>query len=89
MKKPEIIEAMALDGNITRKQADDALDGLITLITRTIQQGGEAAIPNVGKITIVERKARTSRNPKTGEAVEVPARRLLKFRASTKLKQLL
>jgi nucleoid DNA-binding protein len=59
---------------------------LTELIQDELAGGGEVSLPGIGKFSTSERKARTGRNPKTGEPIEIAARRVPKFKAGKQLK---
>jgi DNA-binding protein HU-beta len=87
MKKAEIISRMAEGAGITKVQADKALDGLLSAITDGLKDGGRVAFVGFGTFSVVQRKARTGRNPKTGEVIQIPESRTVKFTASEGLKK--
>ncbi|PCI20907.1 DNA-binding protein HU [Candidatus Wolfebacteria bacterium] len=73
-----------LDG--TKAQAERLVDGLFGAITDALKEGKEVSIAGFGAFTAKMRAARTARNPRTGEPVEVPAKRVPKFKAAKALK---
>lgn len=70
----------------TKVQAEDVVETLIGEIVGTLKNGGEVSIAGLGIFSTKVRAARTARNPRTGEAVSVPAMKVPKFRASKALK---
>lgn len=78
MTKSQIIAAVAEKSEISKVQAKDALEALAELAYEGAVDG--FTIPGIGKLVIVDRKARTGRNPATGETIEIAAKRVLKFR---------
>lgn len=89
MKKAELIKHVASHANVTQGQAEDVINALTSAIRDTVRAGGEIALPDLGKFSSTNRAARTSRNPRTGETVEVAAKRVPKFSPATSFKQLL
>lgn len=89
MKKAELIKHVATHAEVTQRQAEDVINALTTAIRDTVRAGGEIALPDLGKFSSTDRAARTSRNPRTGETVEVAAKRVPKFSPTTSFKQLL
>lgn len=71
----------------TKVQADQVVTGVFDAITGSLKKGDEVSIAGFGIFTAKMRAARTARNPKTGEAVKVPATRVPKFRAAKALKE--
>lgn len=73
--------------NMTKKDATDILNFLVSEITLTLKSGQQIKIAGLGTFKVRERKARTAINPKTGEKVQVPATRVPKFTPSKDLKE--
>ena len=86
MNKQELISKIAEKTDISRKDATAALTALITSITEALKAGEKIAIPNLGTFEVRERAARTGKNPRTGEAVEIAAKRLPAFKPAKALK---
>ena len=80
MTKSQIIAAVAEKADISKAQAKDALEGLAELAYEGAVDG--FTIPGIGKLVIVDRKARMGRNPATGETIHIAAKRVLKFRVA-------
>jgi len=87
MKKTDIISRMAEGAGITKAQADKALDGLLEAVKDGLKEGGKVVFLGFGTFSVAERKARTGRNPKTGEVIEIPESRTVKLTASEGLKK--
>ena len=79
--KTEIVEKIAEDAGINKKQAKDALESLVNQACAGADEEG-FTIPGLGKLMKVRRSARTGRNPQTGETIQIPARDALKFKVS-------
>ncbi|HAK87670.1 MAG: hypothetical protein A2X55_09110 [Nitrospirae bacterium GWB2_47_37] len=79
MTKAELIEKVAKNAGTTKTVAERALDTVIGTIKDTILTGGTISFYGLGTFTAVDRKARNSRNPRTGETIEVPAKKAPKF----------
>ena len=80
LTKPQIIEAIAQKTSTEKKTVEAILDSLALLAYENAKD--EFTVPGIGKLIVVDRKARTARNPKTGEEIQVPAKKALKFRIS-------
>jgi DNA-binding protein HU-beta len=80
LSKSQIAAALAETVGITKKQAVLALDTLAEMSYKNAKNG--FTFPGVGKLVLVNRKARMGRNPKTGEPIKIPARKAVKFRVS-------
>ncbi len=70
----------------TKVQAEQVVDTLFDTITASLKKGEEVSVAGFGIFSVKDRAARTARNPRTGESVEVPAMRVPKFKAAKALK---
>jgi DNA-binding protein HU-beta len=86
MNKGEFIDAVAERLDSTRPQAEKALTAVLDVITEQLAKGQKIALTGFGAFEIQERPARTGRNPKTGEAIQIAASRAPKFTAGSALK---
>lgn len=86
MKKQDLINMVADMTGGTKTQADDIVNGLFDAIANEMAKGGTVDVAGFGKFEGKMRNARTARNPRTGETVDVPAQRVPKFKAGKKLK---
>ena len=82
LTKSQIATHFAEKFSLTRRQAQDILDELANLAYSEAKKKGEFTIPGVGKLVKQQRKARTGRNPATGEAIKIPAKTVMKFRVA-------
>ena len=86
MNKTELIESIAQAADISKAAAERALDGTVAAITSSLKQGGMVTLVGFGTFYVGERAARSGRNPRTGETIEIKASRVPKFRAGKALK---
>ncbi len=86
MTKAELIEKMAARAKISKRAANIALDTFVESVTNALKRGDRVALVGFGTFTVAKRKARTARNPRTGEPVQVPAKRAPKFKPGRDLK---
>lgn len=86
MNKTELVKKIAADAGLTQKQAAAALDTVIAAVIDTVAEGGKVTLPGFGTFEIRERAARTGRNPRTGEAVEIAAAKAPAFKAGKAFK---
>ena len=86
MNKAEIIEKVHETLGGTKADAERAVETMINSIIDTLKDGNEVSIAGLGIFSAKMRNARTARNPRTGESIEVPAMRVPKFRAAKALK---
>lgn len=88
MTKTELVDKMAQDAGITKKAANDALNSFIDGVTKTLKKkDGKVTLVGFGTFSTVKRKARTGRNPQTGEEIKIKARNVVKFSVGKKLKE--
>ena len=86
MTKPELINQIAQKAGLTKKDAGNALAALTSTITEELKTGEKVTIFGLGTFEVRERAARTGHNPRTGEAVEIAAKRIPAFKAAKALK---
>ena len=87
MNRDELIGKIVSEVNITRADADRALESIIDGITQSLKQGRRVNISGFGTFSVSKRKARLARNPQTGESINIPARRVARFTAGKELKE--
>jgi DNA-binding protein HU-beta len=80
LSKSQIAAALAETVGLTKKQAVQTLEALVALAYKNAKNS--FTIPGLGKIVLVNRKARMGRNPATGEAIKIAAKRVVKFRVA-------
>ena len=85
MTKTQLIGGLAGTVGVTKKQSAAMLEALAQVAYREAVNG--FTIPGLGKLVVVNRKARLGRNPKTGEVIQIPAKRALKFRVAKAAKE--
>lgn len=76
MTKSELSSHIAGQAGITKKTAGEIIDELVQVACRETKSKGQFTIPGLGKLVLDDRKARTGRNPSTGEPIHIPPRRL-------------
>jgi len=86
MNKQSIVEIVHEKKGGTKVAADQTVDAIITAIIDTLKKGEDVSISGMGIFSTKLRAARTARNPRTGEPIQVPEMRVPKFRASKALK---
>lgn len=86
MNKADIINKVHEELGGTKADAERAVDTMVGCIVDSLKDGNEVSIAGLGIFSAKMRNARTARNPRTGESIEVPAMRVPKFRAAKALK---
>jgi DNA-binding protein HU-beta len=85
MNKAELIDAMAAGAGISKAQAKAALDSFVGAVTDTLSSGGKLSLIGFGTFSVSERAAREGRNPQTGAAIKIAAKKIARFKAGSDL----
>lgn len=86
MNKTELVDAVADAADISKASASKAIDALLDSVTTTLAKGDKVTLIGFGTFEVRERSARTARNPRTGEPIEIAATKVPAFKAGKKLK---
>ncbi|MDD4333671.1 MAG: HU family DNA-binding protein [Candidatus Pacebacteria bacterium] len=86
ISKDALSDAIVKKTAVSKRVATDALNAIIDEVTTTLAKGGQVTITGFGTFKVSKRAARTGRNPKTGEALKIPAMKVPKFKAGKSLK---
>lgn len=81
MTKAELIAVMAGGAGISKAAASKALDAYLSAVTKELKKGGKLGLVGFGTFSVTKRKAREGRNPQTGKAIKIPAKKVVKFKA--------
>lgn len=81
MNKGQLVAKIANDAKISKTHANAAMDAFINTTMTTLRKGDKLVLVGFGTFMISKRSARKGRNPKTGKALTIPARKVVKFRA--------
>lgn len=81
MNKAELIDQIAKDADITKAQANEALDSFTNTVVKSLKKGDRVTLVGFGTFSVSERSARNGRNPQTGEVIKIKARKVPKFKA--------
>lgn len=82
MTQTALVRTLAEKAEITNKQARAVLDNLSATAVSEVKKNGVFVVPGIGRLVRVERKARMGRNPATGVAIKIPAKKVVKFRVA-------
>ena len=85
LTKAQIVTGVAEAVGITKKQAGEALEALVTMAYKNAKNG--FTVPGLGKLVLQNRKARMGRNPATGEQIQIKASKKVAFRVAKDLKE--
>ena len=89
MNKAELIEHIAQYAEISKSAAERAVDAMVGAVKRTLRKGDSVTLVGFGTFYAAERRARSVRNPRTGEELQISAARIPRFRAGKALKDAL
>src|SRR5438105_13079386 len=87
--KGDVINSIAEQAGISKKEATAAFDAFVGYISDTCQRGERCAIPGLGSFSVSQRKAREGRNPRTKETITIPASKNVRFKAGKDLRDVL
>lgn len=80
MNKAELVTAIAQKTKVSRTQVEDYLDVTLSIIQKTVSSGEEVKLVGFGSFSKSVRKAKTGRNPKTGQTIKVPVTNVPRFK---------
>src|SRR5438270_6946912 len=86
MTQTAIVRELAETAGINNKVAKQFIESLAQLAVRETKKNGVFILPGIGRLVRAERKARTGRNPATGETIKIPAKQVVKFRLAKSVK---
>lgn len=85
MNKSELINAMAAESGLSKVDSKKALDAFISVVSKAMKAGEKVALVGFGTFSVSERAARTGINPSTKQTINIPARKVVKFKPGTEL----
>jgi DNA-binding protein HU-beta len=85
MNKAELIEAISTTASMSKADAGRALDATIESISKSLKKGDKVSLVGFGTFSVNKRAARTGRNPQTGKAIQIKAKKVAKFKAGSDL----
>lgn len=86
MNKRDLIAQIAQDTGVTKNSAGAALDSLLEIITNALKKGDAITFVGFGTFRTTQRRARVAKNPRTGDAIKIPKRRVVRFTAGKALR---
>ena len=87
MTKSEFVDQVSSESGLSKGDASEAVDAVLTVIQGTLQRGGDINFTGFGKFSVAERGARQGVNPQTGERIQIAASRVPRFSAGSALKK--
>ncbi len=85
MNKTELIDAIAKKAGITKTDAKKALEAYTAVTAETLKAGDKIVLVGFGSFSVTKKPARTGRNPRTGAAIKIAAKKVVKFKAGADL----
>ena len=86
MNKSELIDAVAGAADLSKADASRAVDGVVAAVTQALKAGDQVTIVGFGTFLVRQREARSGRNPRTGETIQISASKVPAFKAGKALK---
>lgn len=87
MNKGQLVEQIAKGAGISKAAAERALNAFMDAVMDAVSSGDKVTLVGFGTFYVTERKARTGRNPQTGKKIKIPAKKVVKFKAGSKLSE--
>ena len=87
MNKAELIEEVSSETGLTKRTSKEVVDAIISAITDSLVREEKVTLVGFGTFQVMERKARKGRNPQTGKELQIPAKKVPKFKAGKNLKE--
>ena len=85
MNKAELVDAIASESKLTKADSTRALEAFVNATTKALKKGDRVALVGFGSFSVAKRAARTGRNPQTGKAIKIAAKKVAKFKAGADL----
>jgi DNA-binding protein HU-beta len=85
MNKSNLVNSLAEKTGLTKTKSNEVIDTLVSVISGALSNGEKVTLVGFGTFTTSKRDARKGRNPKTGETVDIPSKRVAKFKAGSEL----
>jgi DNA-binding protein HU-beta len=86
MNKAQMVDSIAKSAKLSKAKSKDALDSIMTIAKKTLGKGQKISLVGFGTFSVYQKAARKGRNPQTGKEISIPARKVVKFKASKSLK---
>ena len=87
MNKGELIDSIAGEAKLSKADAGKAVNAFTNAITKALKKGDKITLIGFGTYSVAKRAARTGRNPQTGKAIKISAKKVAKFKAGAELKK--
>lgn len=85
MNKADLVNSISEKTGLSKSKTNQFVDALVDSITESLKRGEKVTLVNFGTFNTAERESRVGRNPKTGESIEIPAKRIARFKVGSGL----
>ena len=85
MNKAQFVEAVALDAHLSKVEVRKAVDAMIRVTVQSLREGERLTLTGLGTFSVQQKAERVGRNPRTGAAVKIPPRKVIKFRPTVEI----
>ncbi|KAA6333967.1 DNA-binding protein HU-beta [termite gut metagenome] len=85
MNKTELVNAIAAESGLSKVDSKKALDAFISSVSTTLKSGEKVVLVGFGSFSVAQRQARTGINPSTQQPIQIPAKKVVKFKAGSEL----
>lgn len=85
MNKADLINSISEKTGLTKTRSNEVIDAFLDSVTESLSSGEKVTLVGFGTFTISQRDARKGRNPKTGESIDIPAKKVARFKAGSDL----
>ena len=87
MNKSDLVTSVAQSANISKAASEKALNGLLKIISDGLAAGDSVTLTGFGRFSVSTRASRTGRNPQSGTAIKIPAKKVVRFKAGKSLSE--
>jgi DNA-binding protein HU-beta len=85
MNKADLVNSISERTGLSKSKTNEVIDAFVSSVTESLKRGEKVTLVNFGTFNTSERDARRGRNPKTGESIEIPSKRVARFKVGTGL----
>jgi DNA-binding protein HU-beta len=85
MNKADLVNSISEKTGLSKTKTNEVIDAFVSSVTESLKRGEKVTLVNFGTFNTSERDARKGRNPKTGESIEIPSKRVARFKVGTGL----
>jgi len=85
MNKADLINSISEKTGLTKTKSNEVIDAFLSSVTESLSEGEKVTLVGFGTFTTSQRDARKGRNPKTGETIDIPSKRVARFKAGSDL----